>query len=486
MPTPRFQIRPAPALPLRRQIEIAADGIGHRLFRSALTLGVVLLAIAFLTYTLVEQKVARACQAGIGRQTNEWRAYQRFTAWLAAPLTPAEVGPRLADLDPTRWEWPVLAGWLGVAPDALAQQRVAAVALAAAERWFDELGPAQRRLLVGKRDRAAALAWLATDAGRAEFAAAARAALVHLPDGVLDSLAAGPTTQAALAALAARQAAAQARLANALAGAPVGEWFAGHAAADDARTLAAAGLALPPERLAALARTAAERRAERHLLDLLARPAVAAAWKKQFGGLYEQSAVIKALAGGGAPAAWLTKELPALAPDAQFDAAALPAAAARLVQVREWLALEDRLIAAYGAAAGLGAPTFWLLVLALLVCTAGITNAMLTSVLERFREIATMKCLGARDGFIARLFLLEAGFLGLCGGALGVLLGGALGVARLAASYGGWVARFLPWGELAGTAGIALLCGLGLATLSALYPAFAAARMPPMAAMRVE
>ena len=50
--------------------------------------------------------------------------------------------------------------------------------------------------------------------------------------------------------------------------------------------------------------------------------------------------------------------------------------------------------------------TRWLLGLALLVAFVGILNAMLMSVTERFREIGTMKCLGALDGFIVRLFLI--------------------------------------------------------------------------------
>ena len=129
---------------------------------------------------------------------------------------------------------------------------------------------------------------------------------------------------------------------------------------------------------------------------------------------------------------------------------------------------------------------FWLLVVSFLVCVAGITNAMLISVIERFREIATMKCLGALNGFIARLFLLEAAFLGLVGGLLGVVLGGAIGIGRMAAGYGQWVARFFPAADLAAGAGIAVACGLALTTLSALYPAFSAARMLPMEAMRVE
>jgi ABC-type antimicrobial peptide transport system permease subunit len=143
-------------------------------------------------------------------------------------------------------------------------------------------------------------------------------------------------------------------------------------------------------------------------------------------------------------------------------------------------------LANYGDRPGLSANMFWLLVVSFMVCMAGITNAMLLSVIERFREIATMKCLGALDGFIAKLFLMEAAFLGLVGGLFGVLLGAAIGVARMAVAYGDWVGRFFPWSSLMVTAGIAVACGLVLTTLSALYPAWSAARMPPIEAMRVE
>ncbi len=49
----------------------------------------------------------------------------------------------------------------------------------------------------------------------------------------------------------------------------------------------------------------------------------------------------------------------------------------------------------------------WLVVMSLLVCTVGITNSMLMAVTERFKEIGTMKCLGALDSFVVLLFLLE-------------------------------------------------------------------------------
>ena len=48
---------------------------------------------------------------------------------------------------------------------------------------------------------------------------------------------------------------------------------------------------------------------------------------------------------------------------------------------------------------------------------------MLMAVTERFREIGTMKCLGALDGFVVRLFLLESGFQGFSGALIGALIG---------------------------------------------------------------
>src|SRR5713101_3030252 len=65
----------------------------------------------------------------------------------------------------------------------------------------------------------------------------------------------------------------------------------------------------------------------------------------------------------------------------------------------------------------------WLVTLSLVVCTVGIANSMLMSVTERFKEIGTMKCLGAMDGFIVKLFLLEAGFLGVLASVLGWIVG---------------------------------------------------------------
>ena len=128
----------------------------------------------------------------------------------------------------------------------------------------------------------------------------------------------------------------------------------------------------------------------------------------------------------------------------------------------------------------------WLVGLALLVAFVGILNAMLMSVTERFREIGTMKCLGALDGFIVKLFLLESLFQGVVGTMLGVILGLALSLISLAGSYGGDAWHDVPVGQLLLRVIACLIVGVALTVAGAVYPAWQAARMQPIEAMRVE
>jgi putative ABC transport system permease protein len=129
----------------------------------------------------------------------------------------------------------------------------------------------------------------------------------------------------------------------------------------------------------------------------------------------------------------------------------------------------------------------WLIGLSIAVATVGIANSVLMSVTERFREIGTMKCLGALDSFIVRLFFLESAFAGLLGSAVGAILGIALAAGRLAAVIG---PRAFPFGSLAEAAihvfASALAVGTLITVLAAIYPAYVAARMQPVEALRVE
>ncbi len=128
----------------------------------------------------------------------------------------------------------------------------------------------------------------------------------------------------------------------------------------------------------------------------------------------------------------------------------------------------------------------WLVILSLLVCVVGIVNAQLMAVTERFREIGTMKCLGALDRFILRLFILEAGMQGLAGAGMGALIGAVFALVSGWMRFGTVALATVSLANLAGSVGIAMAVGCLLSLLGVFYPALVAARMQPVEAMRAE
>jgi cell division protein FtsX len=128
----------------------------------------------------------------------------------------------------------------------------------------------------------------------------------------------------------------------------------------------------------------------------------------------------------------------------------------------------------------------WIVILSLLVCVVGIVNAQLMAVTERFREIGTMKCLGALDRFILRLFFLEAGLQGIIGAALGALIGGGCALLSAGVRYGAVAIVQVSWAGVFSALGFAVAAGCALSVIGVFYPALLAARMQPVEAMRVE
>jgi putative ABC transport system permease protein len=119
--------------------------------------------------------------------------------------------------------------------------------------------------------------------------------------------------------------------------------------------------------------------------------------------------------------------------------------------------------------------------ISLLVGSIGIMNIMLVTVTERTREVGLMKAVGATKFDVLITFLVESGMLGLVGGAFGVALG--LGFC--------WIAPIInlplpppvtpiEWVFIG--LGVALAVGI----VSGIYPAYKAARMRPLEALRYE
>jgi len=119
------------------------------------------------------------------------------------------------------------------------------------------------------------------------------------------------------------------------------------------------------------------------------------------------------------------------------------------------------------------------------VSAVNTANTMITSVLERVKEIGVMKSIGAENSEIFKIFLFESSFLGFVAGVLGVLLG--WGVSYLGGEiiaglgYGFLKPYFSPWLFL-GCIAFATLTG----AVSGVLPAIKASKTNPVDALRYE
>lgn len=117
--------------------------------------------------------------------------------------------------------------------------------------------------------------------------------------------------------------------------------------------------------------------------------------------------------------------------------------------------------------------------ISLVVGGIGIMNITLATVMERTREIGIRRAVGAKKKHIVEQFLTETILLALCGGALGIILG--LSAPYFVTHFAGMETIVTVW-SLILAFGISALVGL----LSGIYPAYRAANMDPIEALRHE
>jgi putative ABC transport system permease protein len=132
---------------------------------------------------------------------------------------------------------------------------------------------------------------------------------------------------------------------------------------------------------------------------------------------------------------------------------------------------------------------FVMVAVAFVISVFGIVNTMLMAVLERRKEIAYLKCVGAGTGDLLRLISMETLAIAVLGSAAGTI-GGVL----LAPAFGnvmrGFMAAYLPTGSIAKPDAAIAFLAFGLCTIvgfgCSLYPALRAARIVPMEVLRNE
>ncbi len=139
---------------------------------------------------------------------------------------------------------------------------------------------------------------------------------------------------------------------------------------------------------------------------------------------------------------------------------------------------QDQFVEMFHRVAGtIGAIGLFITGLSLFVGGIGIMNIMFVSVAERTREIGIRKAIGAKRRTILLQFLIEAASICLLGGLIGLAVAWPVTLV---------IQKFLPATMSFTIVGIALLVSLVTGVLSGFFPAWRAARMNPVDALRAE
>ncbi|MFW9964976.1 MAG: ABC transporter permease, partial [Candidatus Sifarchaeia archaeon] len=134
--------------------------------------------------------------------------------------------------------------------------------------------------------------------------------------------------------------------------------------------------------------------------------------------------------------------------------------------------------------------------ISLIVAGVGIMNIMLTTILERTREIGILKSIGMQNRSVLMIFLAESLIIGFLGALTGIVLGWTLALALGEFGIGDFIAQSLS-GTFVGQLVIRPVVELGLilnsilfalvvSTIFGLYPAWRASRLKPVDALRYE
>jgi hypothetical protein len=497
---PIIDVRPQHRIPLAKAFALCLKGISHRLFRSLLTLTVIVLAVAFFMALLTESALTQAVARAVAAENHESRTFsRRLAVWFSEPddvamaerLRASRAAPEEAR------EISVVSG-----TDLSQVQKLASDAEreAAVVGFFENLDAGSRAILVKKTRPDEVLAYLAEGDHMAELGREVRqmrsvrlpypveevGAIVARHPGYLTELDA--LTAAWRKALVAFKSELESKI-----GARELSDLRKTLASDKttkvdelAGVLRAHGFDDSPVAIALIRRQVKAREAREQIQEQLLTKEARDAWHEAY--LEDPLIDTKMLRLGDDQVVRILGR--------RYSRAELAAISADIARENELLAIEkavgERLPeSANRRGPGARAPLIsgrqaFLMSISFVVCMVGITNAMLMAITERFREIATMKCLGATDGFILQQSLMEAAVQGMAGGIAGMLIGAVLTTIKSGVVFGSYLLGSFPWLDVLACGVISVVTGVLLSTLASIYPSWSASRMAPMDAMRIE
>ncbi|GAB7015515.1 ABC transporter permease [Methanogenium cariaci] len=122
--------------------------------------------------------------------------------------------------------------------------------------------------------------------------------------------------------------------------------------------------------------------------------------------------------------------------------------------------------------------------ISLLVAAVSIFNVMMMSVTERIREIGILRSIGTQKDEILRMFVYEAGIIGIVGAGIGAILSVVIGYVAVFGMVG-TTEYFFTWESIANVPE-GMIIGAVICILSGVYPAWRASNLDPIEALRAE
>jgi len=489
----QIHIAEQPWLGLGRTVRITADGIRYRLFRASVTVAVIAVAVAFLMNVLGESLIKRA----VAKDTRERIAQIRLVYdWSARLTNPGSVESVLSDLAACQpgterfREMQGLGGFTDARMTAFHQDACQGLRYIA---FFGDLDYAKRRSAIHTARGIGIFERLRSEAGMKDFRTAmAQIKSVRFVTSFEDLeqfLGRTPQLLAEAQTVLDGRRAAIAQIGTVLAGRPVLEALADvdGAFGDVARK---AGFILDTATEAGIVADQAKR-----LLDVIRLEKTMDSEKcrqllAQQGNVMPADVNVMMMWKYLDSSRFSTRYLDRMQESGLATDGLSPERLVSLAEARkentDLLRAEMLTLDAGRGFMGLGERLAWLLFVSMLVCGIGICNAMLMTVTERFTEIATLKCLGALDGFIMLMFVLESSILGIVGGCIGAVLGALIALGRMLVAFGIHFIGAMPATEILIGMAASVAMGMLLAAVAAVLPSYQAARLAPMEAMRIE